>query len=109
MAVSTEKLKEMIKEKKENNKEFILIDVREPEELELYEKIETAINIPLEKFEETFSDQKKLKYLGINKKIKLVLYCMSGNRSSIATEFLQQIGYNVDNYKGSILEWSKLN
>lgn len=108
MEISTEKLKEFIQKKKENKEDFILIDVREPEELELYGKIETAINIPLNDFEKTFQDKQKLKILGIDKKKKLVLYCRSGGRSNIATHYLKSKGYNANNYSGSILEWSKL-
>ena len=86
----------------------MLIDVREPEELKSYGKIETSINIPLNDFEKTFRDEEKLKELGIHKKIKLVLYCRSGGRSSMATHYLKMEGYNAENYDGSILEWSKV-
>ena len=39
---------------------------------------------------------------------EIVVYCRSGNRSGIATNMLEQLGYkNVKNLVGGMLDWQK--
>ena len=50
--ISTDELKELI-DKKED---YILVDVREPDEIKEYGKIPTSINIPLGELKEKLMD-----------------------------------------------------
>lgn len=114
MAIITrEKLIELI-EKKTPGKDFILIDVRRPEELKQYGSIPKSINIPLDDFEETLNAAKTDKdffkknfNLSFGKNTKLVVYCRSGGRSSIAESIAESLGFKALNYSGSVLDWSK--
>ncbi|HEY9702218.1 MAG TPA: rhodanese-like domain-containing protein [Allocoleopsis sp.] len=63
--ISREKLIELL-ENKELGKDFILIDVRRPEELKQYGAIPKSINIPLDDFEETLEAAKKIKNFSRN-------------------------------------------
>ena len=94
--ISTDELRKLI----DNNGDYVLIDVREPSELE-YGMIPSAINIPLDDIE-----------FGIgrfDKNDNLIFYCRTGGRSHQATETAKRLGFsNPRNYKGSIWEWSKI-
>lgn len=77
------------------SKNYELIDVREPMELEMDGAIEGAKNIPLGEIE-----QRAEEILSVEKPI--ILFCRSGNRSSKALEFLNskglKNGYNGGGY-----------
>lgn len=108
MLITTEELKKLIDEKKD----FVLIDVRRQDELS-FGMIPTAQHIPISEFEEAFNlDERSFKEkYGFKKPTSrklVVVYCRSGGRSSTAASLLTDKGYNVKNYKGSILEWSKI-
>ncbi len=93
--ISTNELKKLIKE----NGDYILIDVREPSELE-YGMIPSAINIPLDDIE--FGIER------FDKDDNLIFYCRTGGRSHQAAETAKRLGFtNAQNYKGSVWEWSK--
>ncbi|WP_234111606.1 MULTISPECIES: rhodanese-like domain-containing protein [Chryseobacterium] len=64
---------------------YLLIDVREPMELEMDGEISTAINIPLGEVEE-----RKDEILNSDKPV--VIFCRSGNRSGKALDFLNHEG-----------------
>ncbi|MBD3907022.1 rhodanese-like domain-containing protein [Chryseobacterium sp. Ch-15] len=64
---------------------YVLIDVREPMELEMDGNIDGAINIPLGEVED-----RKEEILSIEKSV--VLFCRSGNRSGKALEYLNSQG-----------------
>ena len=80
-----------------NKSSKILIDVRTPEEFKTGQAIE-AINIDF--YNESFDTN----LLKISKNKDIYLYCRSGRRSGIASQFLIENGYrNVYNiYKGII-------
>ncbi|KAF2722980.1 Rhodanese-like protein [Polychaeton citri CBS 116435] len=90
----------------------ILIDVREPAELEAG-YIPGAVNIPIssqpdalflpdEEFEDRFGFSKPAK----DKEV--VFYCKAGVRASAAAQLAEQQGYkNVAEYRGSMLDWNK--
>ncbi len=87
--------------KLKTNSDFVLIDVREPEEYEL-DRIEGSILIPLGSLQSRMNE--------IDSKKEIVVHCRSGARSSDACYLLQSAGYqNVSNLKGGILEWNKRN
>ncbi|XP_075156424.1 rhodanese domain-containing protein CG4456-like [Haematobia irritans] len=95
--------------------EILLIDVREPHEIEQTGKIPTSINIPLasvktalgngttpEEFKATYGRDKPT----VNTTI--VFQCRSGRRSQQAAEYAVALGYkNVKNYKGSWIDWAE--
>ena len=64
-----------------------LIDVRSKQEYNT-SHIEGAVNIPVEEIE---NPSKKI----ITKEDTIIVYCRSGKRSSIASETLKKLGYNV--------------
>ncbi|CCC68146.1 hypothetical protein NCAS_0B00620 [Naumovozyma castellii] len=88
----------------------ILVDVREPKELEAY-KMPTAINIPLktapgalglpaEEFKDVFHFNKP----ATDK--ELIFFCAHGIRAKTAEELARSYGYeNTGTYPGSISEW----
>ncbi|CAN5464910.1 hypothetical protein BH23BAC3_BH23BAC3_32320 [soil metagenome] len=90
---------EELKNKIDNNKEFTLLDVREPHEVHI-SKIENSTLIPLDDLPARFNEIEKVK--------EIVVMCRSGARSAKACEFLQKNGFeNVSNLKGGVNEWAK--
>ena len=106
--ISTEELKKLIDKKDK----FILIDVRNKEELH-NGIIPTAKNIPLPELEDAFNlNEKEFKNkYNFNKpsgKDNMIAYCRTGGRSHIATDILIKKGFKARNYEGSIWEWSTI-
>ena len=86
--------------KKKSSK--ILIDVRTPEEFKTRQAIE-AINIDL--YNENFETD----LLKISKNKEIYLYCRSGRRSGIASQFLIENGYkNVFNIYGGTIKMDSI-
>ncbi|KAL9651885.1 hypothetical protein ABK040_000231 [Willaertia magna] len=110
--ISKEQIKELLNNKIAD-KDFILIDVREPTELNILPKIdESAHNIPLNDIGPAFLtlDDKRFKsQYGFDKpniEQQIICYCKVGVRSQRACDILKEIGYkNALNYKGSANEW----
>ncbi len=95
--ISPQNLKEYIKNTSE--KEFILIDVREPAEYEA-SHIPGALLIPLRQIE--------TKILDLNPNKRLIFYCRSGKRSKVAANFVSDTGLSLNpvyNLSGGILAW----
>ncbi len=87
-----------LKGKKDNEEEFVLIDVREPYEHEEF-NIEGEL-IPLGNFPGVIPE------LEDRKDKEIILYCRSGRRSGMAQHMLQQAGFkNVRNLEGGVLAW----
>jgi rhodanese-related sulfurtransferase len=78
-----------------------LVDVREP-----FENAEFNIGgilLPLGDIQNMETDP-----IDAWKEDEIVLYCRSGNRSGIATQILEQMGFkNVKNLTGGMLAWLK--
>ena len=97
--MTNEKQISVIELEKESNKGSItIIDVREPNELKIC-KIADSISIPLERI------PSKLGIFENSKKYAII--CHSGFRSQIATEYLNQRGYNCYNVRGGIDSWAE--
>lgn len=91
----------------------ILIDTREPSELQSTGTIPGSINIPItskpdsfflteEEFEDRFGFERP------GKDQEVVFYCKAGVRSRAAAELAKQGGWrNVAEYSGSWLDWEK--
>lgn len=78
--------------------EYILVDVREFEELEIAQ-ISFDLHIPMQQFENHLDK--------ISKEKKYVILCRSGGRSAMITNFLNSAGYDAYNLEGGILRYSK--
>lgn len=84
-----------------NNKEAIIIDVREQDERDA-EHIEGTLFIPLAKLESRIGE------LAQFKNSPIIVQCRSGKRSNIAGAKLIKAGFkNILNLEGGILAWSK--
>ena len=68
-----------------NESEYVIVDVRTKEEYDESHLIE-AINIPYDQIDEN---------VGLDKEKTVLVYCRSGNRSSIAYDILEKMGYVV--------------
>ncbi len=92
---------------------YVLIDVREPAELN-FGMIPTAKNIPLGELEEALSlppaeFENKYHFSHPKKDSNLIFHCRTGGRSEAATKLALAKGYtNASNFKGSIWEWSTI-
>eukprot|EP01130_Rhizamoeba_saxonica_P011803 TRINITY_DN4916_c0_g1_i1.p1 TRINITY_DN4916_c0_g1~~TRINITY_DN4916_c0_g1_i1.p1 ORF type:complete len:161 (-),score=28.44 TRINITY_DN4916_c0_g1_i1:93-512(-) len=104
-------LKSDLEAKIRDQKQLILIDVREPKEVQASGSIGQAVNIPLGNVEEMLDKPSEVweRELGIKKPEKddeIIFYCRLGGRSNNACMITQSKGYNnVINYKGSAFEW----
>jgi len=103
-----EGLSKLIEEK---GHKIVLVDVREPGELQQTGKIPGAINIPLttspDSFhisEEEFED--RFGYPRPSPDTEVVFYCKAGVRGRAAAKLAQDAGWtNVGEYPGSWLDW----
>jgi adenylyltransferase/sulfurtransferase len=90
--ISVEDLKKL----KDENGDFVLVDVREPHEVEICEIGGTLI--PLGQIAERAGE--------LDKNAHVVVYCRSGGRSAKAVQFLRGNGFaNAWNVNGGILAW----
>lgn len=88
-----------LKQKLENKDDFILIDVRE-----LYEHTDFNIGGELATLQTTLMD--KISELKDQSDREIVVYCRSGNRSSMAKQLFVQAGFsNVRNLIGGMIAW----
>ncbi len=99
--ISVEELKTRIEEQRQP----IIIDVREPHELRLAKLSDTAevLHIPMGKFVQEMGG------LEDYREKEIVILCRSGHRSEAVTHYMRQHGFkNVSNVSGGILAWSLL-
>ena len=89
-----------LKQKLDNNEEFLFIDVRETHE---YEEFNLGAQlIPLGDL------TGKLDELAAHKGQEVVVHCRSGARSGMAQQLMQQAGFsNVRNLTGGVLAWQE--
>lgn len=79
---------------KSNDSNILLIDVREKDELPKFQG-NTIVNVPLNSIE---SYAKTL-----NMQQEIVLFCQTGQRSSIALQYIKKLGFNrISHLKGGI-------
>ncbi len=88
-----------LKERIERNPNLILLDVREPHELEIA-AIKGAKNIPLGQIAERMSE--------LDSSQEMVIFCKRGSRSARAIEILASAGFKkMKNLKGGINAWAE--
>ncbi len=89
-----------LKKAMDEGQALVLLDVREPHELGIC-KLDYTLHIPLAELRFHMDDLEKFK------EQTLVVYCRTGRRSQIATEFLLEAGFSsVKNLTGGIHAWS---
>ena len=95
-------------DKQQQSTEFLLIDVREPNELELASlPVGEFINLPLSELRERRLDALP-EALNQNKDADVVLFCHKGLRSAQMTVFLRQQGWsNAVSMAGGIDAWAE--
>lgn len=79
-----------------NDDNVQVIDVREPYEFQMGH-IEVAKNMPLQTIPDNMT--------AFDKDKKIVLVCASGGRSTSASQYLAQFGYEVYNMVGGMMGW----
>lgn len=87
-----------LKNKIDQKESFILLDVREKEELDIA-KITPCLWIPMDLIAKEYSK--------IDISLPVVVMCHGGRRSSLVAKFLKKLGYEVSNLEGGIEAWSK--
>lgn len=88
---------------REQKDEFVIIDVREPDEL-AGRQIDGSINIPLGLVIRN-ARQGKIDHL---KDAKIVCHCSAGYRGNIAADELSKFGFQAINLEGGFEAWNKL-
>lgn len=87
-----------LSEKLKRGDDFVLLDVREPHELDIC-RIAGSMHIPMGQVPDRLSELDKTK--------EIVVQCRSGGRSGQVAEFLRGQGYSdVHNLAGGILAWA---
>lgn len=81
----------------DSSEEVVLLDVREPFEHE-FGSLKGSILIPLGELERRVGE--------LPKSIPIVAYCLVGNRSEVAKDFLNSRGYSARNLLGGIRGWA---
>ena len=84
-----------------NDKSVIIIDVRTPDE---FNKGHLKNSLNVNWFDENFDENLNI----FSKDLPVLVYCLSGGRSSKANERIKSLGFkNVYELDGGILEWRK--
>lgn len=90
------------KELKEKKGEYVVIDVREPDELS-QGRIEGSMNMPLGAVIRN-AKTGKLDHL---KGKKIVTHCSGGYRGNMAADELNKAGFQAKNLRGGFKAWSE--
>lgn len=88
---------EELQDKIDSNEDFLLLDVRTPQEHAAH-AIEGSYLLPVQELAFRAGELPKHK--------EIVAYCRVGNRSAYAAAYLTKLGYNVTNLEGGILSWA---
>lgn len=88
-----------LREKLEKRDDFLLLDVRTPQE-HVAQAIENSLLLPVQELNYRAGELPKNK--------EIVVYCRVGNRSAFAAAYLSRLGYDVKNLEGGILAWSQV-
>ena len=92
MEVEVLELKKMLK-----NKEVILVDVREPYEIEIC-NIKGSLFIPMNEIPQNIKQ--------LDKEKRYAVMCHSGVRSLYVSNYLNSLGYSTLNVVGGIESWA---
>ncbi len=85
----------------ENDEEFILVDIREPDQVQRGE----IFHIDLHKITRGYLEF-RIEPIVPDNKTPIIVYCCTGKRSILAAQQLKQMGYqNVRSLQGGIQHW----
>ena len=84
-----------------DQEDVLFLDVRTSQEFKYDGSIKNALLIPVNVLE------KKIKLLEYYRDKKIIVYCRSGRRSRLATEFLKKNHFNAINLDGGYLAWEE--
>ncbi len=94
--VDAYQLQEQISE----DQNIVLVDVRSPQEYQYDGHIEGARLLPLQALVQRYEELPRVQ--------PIVFVCRSGNRSQVACEQLERLGFNnVKNFRGGMLAWKR--
>ena len=90
-----------VRDMQARNDPVVYLDVREPNEWNLGH-LPGAVHIPRGVLESAIETR-------VPRERRVVLYCASGNRSALAAEMLEQMGYsNVASMSGGFRGWAEM-
>ena len=92
MEIKVLELKEMLK-----NNEVVLLDVREPYEIEIC-NVKGSLFIPMNEISQNFEQ--------LDKEKRYAVMCHSGVRSLYVSNYLNSLGYSTLNVTGGIERWA---
>ena len=84
-----------------DQEDVLFLDVRTSQEFNYDGSIKNALLIPVNVLE------KKITLLEYYRDKKIIVYCRSGRRSRLATEFLKKNHFNAINLDGGYLAWEE--
>ena len=84
-----------------DQEDVLFLDVRTSQEFNYDGSIKNALLIPVNVLE------KKITLLEYYKDKKIIVYCRSGRRSRLATEFLKKNNFDAINLDGGYLAWEE--
>jgi len=96
--MATQITAEELKRKIGKEEPIIIVDVRTDEELQ-FGKIRQAIHIPMHLLPQSLNE--------LDKNKQIILYCHSGQRSSMCAEYLEKQGFKTASLIDGILSWKK--
>lgn len=86
----------------------ILVDLREPEELEASGRIPGAVHVPRGMLEFRADPTSTYHQEPLDPSKRIILQCATGGRSALAVETLQALGYtDVAHLDGGITAWKE--
>ncbi|RAP29464.1 hypothetical protein DID78_03660 [Candidatus Marinamargulisbacteria bacterium SCGC AG-343-D04] len=89
-----------LKQRIDDKEDFVLMDVREPEEFEICH-INGSILVPFSEFEDHLPD--------FSREREYVLHCKTGDTSEEALSVLKKKGFlSVKTLEGGIMKWAEL-
>ena len=91
----------------ENDREHVIVDVREPGEFQSW-RISGAMLVPRGVLEPAvdLDNPQRNQALASARGQKVVLYCSTGGRSALAADVLQKMGFtDVESLAGGITNW----
>ena len=90
---------QQVNERLSRGDKFVLLDVREPNEWNLG-RVPGAVHIPRGIMETSIEAR-------VPRDAEVVIYCAGGNRSALAADTLQEMGYtNVSSMSGGFKDWA---
>jgi rhodanese-related sulfurtransferase len=86
----------------------VLVDLREPEELEATGKIPGSVHVPRGMLEFRADPKSPYHVEPFDPERRVILHCASGGRSALAAATLKDMGYqNVAHLDGGITAWKE--